>query len=1570
MSTARKVAEAAEAADRFLSGKIDLHRKRMEKAIQKLEERMVTLVSRFATDASGRIKGPQYTLKQAQRIHAMMALEFERQYGRAVKSVVEDFGEVGKFVQKNLRDLSIPSEFTEVDQSLMLMLKDQTFEQFNNLAKEVQDELAQGIYSSLTAGQTTGELVTDIRGKLAGHKDAIGRPMAMYAGLFVQDSLMNYYRAIHLQKAKDAGLKHFLYYGDVIGTSRPFCIARVGRIFNQKQVEGWRHRWEGKAGPAMRYCGGFNCRHHWVAIKPEWMPDGLAEMQDYWQEQGGLPEHLAAKVAKERSLIGLAAKSEMGQAAKRRFEELLSGGTQAQKLALRQAGIRSGISSREAYEKAGLYERELEKIKTGMADPGGLVEFGKKHPYQGLELNGIEIKETPLPVFENIPDKIDEPDFDYAGALVKDKEVSAGVVIQEPDGRVWVYEPKGHFGGYEHTLAKGRLEKGFTLQQTAMKEAREELGLDVELTAVLGDYERETTVTRYYIAKRKGGDPGTAHWEALKVKLAPVTEAKALLNKKVDRDILDDFLAGVTNKVPQKKSSLADMRFVSPAHRINAKKAAAQIKGEGVALAEVTDPEDIRAVKKVMAALEKADEDALRTVRGISDEAGFLKQAQAEIPFNEQRMTPADYLEALKEKAAELEKAANTVFMGKTSYDISDPDQLKKFKTQQKKNLTSYKKSITAGKKPTKTQQDAYDLLAEADKAAVDTEVVALKEEAAGAALDRAKQRAVESDELLFSKQDWVKTGAQRGSNPGGRYRNLHTGDEYYIKWPASADMARNELLAGKLYQACGIEAPELKLVRDVNGRAGIASKIVEGVKEDRKLLTTTTVPGAQDGLAIDAWLGNWDVTGANFDNLLIKNGRAVRIDVGGSLRYRAMGGMKGKAWNKTVDEIDSLRDASVNPNSAAVFRGMSQADIEKSAARVITVSDEEIRRLVKAYGPMDAGEAEELAGTLIARKGDLEKRFPKAWDYVQKARSDIPSEDSHPVRDLAREVKKVAKARANGYSVPTDVDEIEDHVVHFWHETDLEGNLVTGAQLKIRGPAVKRVEDFIEAHKAPGVGKSPKGPRTVLDDFQGRIDTLNEEVKSTVVGILHQGNQGAVLRAKDIERLAKAKTTLKSLAGDIGKAAGEGRVAEKVWKDFTGHYQKWVDIIEEAVKGGAGTKADIKAIKAQGWFEGFKAPEIKPDKVKTKGPRIEWRLEEGSWQKKDLKNGRMTQQAGNVFLRDESAVRKAGWVTEIDGVKVRYWDSEQAMAIRHQMEVLVPGNDEAAAARVYEVLDRLGVNTASPSILESEELYLVKLLYKYSNDEAAGLKTWEKHVEDLAGIHGLKERVEYLRKALGSRLGIEDVTKVRGYNPFGEYEAFEQGRRVWRDPFVEQSSKWKKFAKDYRIIHQLHSGDVADSIDRILNSGGKMVPTLDKPRYGIPWGGLSPSADMRTGGASYFFTRIKTKAQGVKEGHLIWKAKVLTRADAITYRTDLYGRTTGRTVLENRKTGIDAFRAAARRSNNETNFKNGLSLLEDLEHIVCANQYERDKVIQVIQKHGYRAWPDGRPIEEVVTVR
>lgn len=117
------------------------------------------------------------------------------------------------------------------------------------------------------------------------------------------------------------------------------------------------------------------------------------------------------------------------------------------------------------------------------------------------------------------------------------KPLSAGAIIQEPDGRVWLLEPYNHFGGYQQTFPKGGVEEGLSLQQTAIKEVWEEIGLKVEITGHAFDQERDTSMTRYYWATRTGGTPTDFGEETHAVHLVPVAHLHRYLNRENDRKL-------------------------------------------------------------------------------------------------------------------------------------------------------------------------------------------------------------------------------------------------------------------------------------------------------------------------------------------------------------------------------------------------------------------------------------------------------------------------------------------------------------------------------------------------------------------------------------------------------------------------------------------------------------------------------------------------------------------------------------------------------------------------------------------------------------------------------------------------------------------------------------------------------------------------------------------------------------------------------------------------------------------------------------------------------------------------
>lgn len=138
--------------------------------------------------------------------------------------------------------------------------------------------------------------------------------------------------------------------------------------------------------------------------------------------------------------------------------------------------------------------------------------------------------------WENVPGQadIDEPPLE----IPLGKKAATGVVVMEPDGRVWVVCPTNAFGGYENTFPKGKHDNDeMSLQANAVKECFEESGLQVEIDSFLGDMVRTTSVARYYLARRVGGTPSAMGWESQAVQLVPKKKLAAHMDTAMDKKI-------------------------------------------------------------------------------------------------------------------------------------------------------------------------------------------------------------------------------------------------------------------------------------------------------------------------------------------------------------------------------------------------------------------------------------------------------------------------------------------------------------------------------------------------------------------------------------------------------------------------------------------------------------------------------------------------------------------------------------------------------------------------------------------------------------------------------------------------------------------------------------------------------------------------------------------------------------------------------------------------------------------------------------------------------------------------
>lgn len=946
-----------------------------------------------------------------------------------------------------------------------------------------------------------------------------------------------------------------------------------------------------------------------------------------------------------------------------------------------------------------------------------------------------------------------------------------------------------------------------------------------------------------------------------------------------------------------------------------------------------------------------------------------------------------------------------------------------KLKTETASKLSTYKKAVLEGKIPAPSLVKALKSLPEADQAAflakVDQEVAAAAaakkaaKEAEDLAAAKAKQAALDAQKAAQAAAQaqaaavaeataknaakaaaaekkaqaaaakaqaaaaapatapgapnptrLIKIGEQRGSNPGGLYQDQDTGVKWYIKQPASVEQARNELLAGKLYELAGVEVPEMHLIT-MGGKPSLASKIIDGL-ESVTGAQLAKAAGATEAFAVDAWLANWDVVGQGFDNMLLKAGRAIRVDTGGALRFRAQGTPKGSAFGPTVPEITSLRDGT-NRQTAAVFEKITNGQLATSVERVLRLSEADIRDLVARYGPTDAAERALLSDTLIARQRWLAEKFPNAAKAVRAPEPPAPVETSTTTsRVTAAEQAEIVRARSNGVGLQTDGDQIEDNMVLVNHYANTAKEPWTRATLKLRPDKAKELMAEIEK-----VAEKASITRPAID-----VVTAS----SALVNALKSINFRAVnRRAMDHTTLGKAQLAVARVAetrakiAEALKVATDGRIQlEQIDQTL----KEWGEVVQKASLTKVGEVPVRTAHFASESLPQLAYYEIKPPPglKKPDEPKIKWERVNAEYRYKvaTFDKGKATE--GTKFAQVDST--SGHYVAKLqDGTQLTYFPprSDMAYALHGTLKIDIPGQNIAATERVFTALDELGVKATRATKTDREILYLnafANLRLTASAGKQAARTEYFKITA--TGEAGVKKRMEFLKAQTGV-----DIARSDGWKAVeGRREGFGHGMVYQYRPDLD-TPEFEAFAKTTTVYHNPFglshdsNGNMVEKLKIIIGDGGGTAASItERIRRGVSRSDeTSGDSDMNTGGGSYYFTRILKRHHAGTGFH--WKPKILKRMDAISYDGDRFGRVTGDYSNQNRLgQEVSSMDALTGRSSNETIFKHGISVFQDLEAVVTATAAHRDEAIAWMKGQGYATWPDGRDLKDVIVSR
>ena len=238
---------------------------------------------------------------------------------KAFKGVLERARQKNRITAK---DLAVFSELTKGDIALVQNLKQQYFTQFKDVSNTFTRRLSEKVYQNTLVGNSFVELEKELKQTINGiyassndaeanrlidfinnnkfntskksevdtaiqtlqskfARDRAGENMKRYASQILNDSLREFDATLNFNKANDAGLTFVKYFGDVIPTTRDICRDLINGVLNRRpsglftldEVKRlWASRsWSGKkSGDPLFVRGGYNCRHQWSYVNPNW----------------------------------------------------------------------------------------------------------------------------------------------------------------------------------------------------------------------------------------------------------------------------------------------------------------------------------------------------------------------------------------------------------------------------------------------------------------------------------------------------------------------------------------------------------------------------------------------------------------------------------------------------------------------------------------------------------------------------------------------------------------------------------------------------------------------------------------------------------------------------------------------------------------------------------------------------------------------------------------------------------------------------------------------------------------------------------------------------------------------------------------------------------------------------------------------------------------------------------------------------------------------------------------------------------------------------------------------------
>jgi len=305
--------------------------------LDRIERQVANLVNQKLPTDAGKLFNLQSAVNFQPEIRKLLDTEYLPWADRVVREGFNKQAKRIEKAFKKIGNIPIEfQQLTQADRTLIQNLKRQSFSQFQDISNTFTRTLNQKVYQYTLLGNSPAELERELRQSINGiyaradqkeinklveeikrdeiklraldkrtavakalqkkldkniqilqsqyASDRTGENMKKYSGQLLNDTLREFDAELNYFKSDQAGLKYVKYFGSIISTTREHCaLVRNGRYDKRKSglftidevKELWNSKsWSGKkSGDPLIVRGGYNCRHQWSYVNPDWYDD-------------------------------------------------------------------------------------------------------------------------------------------------------------------------------------------------------------------------------------------------------------------------------------------------------------------------------------------------------------------------------------------------------------------------------------------------------------------------------------------------------------------------------------------------------------------------------------------------------------------------------------------------------------------------------------------------------------------------------------------------------------------------------------------------------------------------------------------------------------------------------------------------------------------------------------------------------------------------------------------------------------------------------------------------------------------------------------------------------------------------------------------------------------------------------------------------------------------------------------------------------------------------------------------------------------------------------------------------